>query len=160
MFSCVQVNQMDILVITILSIVAGILLATIAASGVYYAFKTRHDKQVQSKKDGAQKKKLVLPHDDSYVIYKDESLLDIESVAVQPETKRPILSPDDVYPPVKEEEQDDFLLESLEMDYSSSGGMPPVRYLLPLIVFLTYSHTAKFVNCLTYRTKWLNDEDP
>jgi hypothetical protein len=137
---------MDILVITILSIVAGILLATIAASGIYYAFKTKHDKQSQSKKDGVRGKKiLALPRDDSYVIYQDESLVDVESVAVQPETRRPILSPDDVYPPVKEEEQDDFLLESLEMDYSSSGGMPPVS---GDVMYLHHVTTAKV--CITW----------
>jgi len=67
---------MEILVITILSIVAGILLASIAATGVYYALKTRKDKQGQTLRDG--KKKIALPHDDSYVVYHDESLINIE----------------------------------------------------------------------------------
>ena len=36
-------------------------------------------------------------------------------------------SPDDVYPPVREEEQDDYLLSNLDMDISTSV-IPPVSH--------------------------------
>ena len=37
-------------------------------------------------------------------------------------------SPDDVYPPLREEEQDDYLLNSLDMDLSSTSVIPPVSH--------------------------------
>ena len=37
-------------------------------------------------------------------------------------------SPDDVYPPLREEEQDDYLLNSLDMDLSSTSIIPPVSH--------------------------------
>ena len=37
-------------------------------------------------------------------------------------------SPDDVYPPLREDEQDDYLLNDLEMDFSSTSIIPPVGH--------------------------------
>ena len=35
-------------------------------------------------------------------------------------------SPDDVYPPLRVEEQDDYLLSNLDMDFSNISVIPPV----------------------------------
>ena len=35
-------------------------------------------------------------------------------------------TPDDVYPPLRDEEQDDYLLGNLDMDLSPTSVIPPV----------------------------------
>ena len=39
-------------------------------------------------------------------------------------------SADDVYPPLREEEQDDYLLSNLDMDISPTSVIPPVGHVI------------------------------
>ena len=47
-------------------------------------------------------------------------------------------SPDDVYPPLRIEEQDDYLLSNLDMDFSNISVIPPVSHV---------NDAVKFKNC-------------
>ena len=48
-------------------------------------------------------------------------------------------SPDDVYPPLREEEQDDYLLSNLDMDISPTSVILPVGHVITLYKELTKS---------------------
>ena len=78
----------------ILGIVGGVMIATVAASGIYYSYRTKKDKE---KEKAAAKvttsttaRRSARIESESYVVYQDESLVDFDSIPVQPETKRPI----------------------------------------------------------------------
>ena len=78
----------------ILGIVGGVMIATVAASGIYYSYRMKKDKQ----KEKAAAKVTTTPparrsarvEAEPYVVYQDESLVDFDSIPVQPETRRPI----------------------------------------------------------------------
>ena len=64
------------------------MVATVAASGIYYSYRLKKDK-------GKEKSSAVVRrsgHNESepFVLYQDESLVDFDSIPVQPETRRPI----------------------------------------------------------------------
>lgn len=121
-------NAMDILIMIILGIVGGVMIATVAASGIYYTYRTKKDKDKEkavAKITSAHHRRSARIETEPFVQYQDESLVDFDSVPVQPETRRPIRSPDDVYPPVRVEEQDDYLLSNLDMDFSITSVIPP-----------------------------------
>lgn len=85
---------MDIIIMIILGIVGGVMIATVAASGIYYSYRTKKDRE---KEKTAAKVATTTParrtartESEPYVVYQDESLVDFDSIPVQPETKRPI----------------------------------------------------------------------
>ena len=85
---------MDIIIMIILGIVGGVMIATVAASGIYYSYRTKKDRE---KERAAAKvaantpaRRTVRTEREPYVVYQDESLVDFDSIPVQPETKRPI----------------------------------------------------------------------
>lgn len=114
----------EVLIIITLSCAAGVMMATIASAGIYYAYRGKKDKKKEKRQ--AITSTPALTYDDPQLVYHDEALVDLESVPVQPQTRRPIRSPDDVYPPLKDEEQDDYLLENLDMVDLTPGAMPSV----------------------------------
>lgn len=169
---------MDIMIMIILGIVGGVMIATVAVCGIYYSYRTKKDqeKEKTAKKvpPSAPARRSVRTESEPYVVYQDESLVDFDSIPVQPETKRPIRylfllfsfakatvhiqwrsivmvvqfrvillpldaftilvsrSPDDVYPPLREEEQDDYLLSNLDMDISPTSVIPPVGHVITI----------------------------
>lgn len=87
-------STMDIIIMIILGIVGGVMIATVAASGIYYSYRTKKDRE---KEKTAAKVATTTParrtartESEPYVVYQDESLVDFDSIPVQPETKRPI----------------------------------------------------------------------
>ena len=87
-------STMDIMVMIILGIVGGVMTATVAVCGIYYSYRTKKD---QEKEKTATKVAASTParrsdrtESEPYVVYHDESLVDFDSIPVQPETKRPI----------------------------------------------------------------------
>ena len=44
-------------------------------------------------------------------------------------------SPDDVYPPLRVDEQDDYLLSNLDMDFSNISVIPPVSRVNDAVTF-------------------------
>ena len=78
----------------ILGIVGGVMIATVAASGIYYSYRSKKDKE---KEKAAAKLTSSTParrsartEAEPFVVYQDESLVDFDSIPVQPETRRPI----------------------------------------------------------------------
>ena len=78
----------------ILGIVGGVMIATVAASGIYYSYRSKKDKE---KEQAAAKLTSSTParrsartEAEPFVVYQDESLVDFDSIPVQPETRRPI----------------------------------------------------------------------
>lgn len=122
---------MEILILIILGITGGVMIATVAASGIYYSYRSKKGKKDKEKTAAAKvttntkSRRFAHVDSESFVLIQDESVVDFDSIPVQPETRRPIRSPDDVYPPLREEEQDDYLLNSLDMDLSSTSVIPP-----------------------------------
>jgi len=184
---------MDIMIMIILGIVGGVMIATVAVCGIYYSYRTKNDREKEKTAAKVAKstpaRRSVRTESEPYVVYQDESLVDFDSIPVQPETKRPIRycylscsffkklpcifirlathlqrtclqlglqhtckrhsyvkynftsfrhsvvilvprSPDDVYPPLREEEQDDYLLSNLDMDISPTSVIPPVGHVI------------------------------
>ena len=86
---------MDLIIMIILGIVGGVMIATVAASGIYYSYRSKKDKE---KEQAAAKLTSSTPATrrsartdaEPYVVYQDESLVDFDSIPVQPETRRPI----------------------------------------------------------------------
>ena len=122
---------MEFLISLILGIVIVVFVATVAATGIYYLYRTRKDAAQLTRAPPQKKKGILGPPKkgaEDWVYLQDEQqqgLVDLESVPVQPKPRRPVISPENVYPPVRE--QDDFLLESLDMDTPRSA-IPPVRF--------------------------------
>ena len=84
---------MDIITLIILAIVGGVMIATVAASGIYYSYRSKRDREkekVAAKITSTPARRTALVEKESYVVYQDESLVDFDSVPVQPETRRPI----------------------------------------------------------------------
>ena len=146
-------KTMDFLISLIFGIVIVVFVATVAATGIYYIYRTRKDAAQESRGPPKKKKGIMGSKKtaDDWVYLQDEQqqgLVDLASVPVQPQTRRPITSPDQVYPPVRE--QDDFLLESLDMDTPRSA-IPPVWY--HSNVDAIFGWFVDFV----WMTKWLID---
>jgi len=85
---------MEIMIMIILGIVGGVMIATVAVAGIYYSYRTKKDRE---KERTAAKVTTSTParrvgrtESEPYVVYQDESLVDFDSIPVQPETKRPI----------------------------------------------------------------------
>ena len=84
---------MDIITLIILAIVGGVMIATVAASGIYYSYRSKRDREkekVAAKITSTPARQTARVEKESYVVYQDESLVDFDSVPVQPETRRPI----------------------------------------------------------------------
>ena len=84
---------MDIITLIILAIVGGVMIATVAASGIYYSYRSKRDREkekVAAKITSTPARRTARVEKESYVVYQDESLVDFDSVPVQPETRRPI----------------------------------------------------------------------
>lgn len=116
---------MDFLISLIFGIVIVVFVATVAATGIYYLYRTRKGAAQELRGSPKKKKGIMGPKktaDDWVYLQDEQGLVDLASVPVQPQTRRPVTSPDQVYPPVRE--QDDFLLESLDMDTPRSA-IPP-----------------------------------
>ena len=76
----------------ILSIVGGVMIATVAASGIYYSYRSKKDREKEkaAAKVSAPSRRSARAENESFVVYQDESLVDFDSIPVQPETRRPI----------------------------------------------------------------------
>ena len=85
---------MDILIMIILGICGGVMIATVAASGIYYSYRTKKDRErekaVAKVVTSTPARRPARAETEPYVVYQDESLVDFDSIPVQPETKRPI----------------------------------------------------------------------
>lgn len=85
---------MDIMIMIILGIVGGVMIATVAVCGIYYSYRTKKDQEKEKTAakvaTSAPARKSVRTESEPYVVYQDESLVDFDSIPVQPETKRPI----------------------------------------------------------------------
>ena len=78
----------------ILGIVGGVMIATVAVCGIYYSYRTKKDREKEKTAakvaPSTPARKSVRTESEPYVVYQDESLVDFDSIPVQPETKRPI----------------------------------------------------------------------
>ena len=78
----------------ILGIVGGVMIATVAASGIYYSYRTKKDREREKAAAkvaaSAPARRTARVESEPFVVYQDESLVDFDSIPVQPETKRPI----------------------------------------------------------------------
>ena len=84
---------MDIITLIILAIVGGVMIATVAASGIYYSYRSKRDRENEkaaAKITSTPARRTARVEKESYVVYQDESLVDFDSIPVQPETRRPI----------------------------------------------------------------------
>ena len=84
---------MDIITLIILAIVGGVMIATVVASGIYYSYRSKRDHEKEkaaAKITTTPARRTARVEKESYVVYQDESLVDFDSVPVQPETRRPI----------------------------------------------------------------------
>ena len=78
----------------ILGIVGGVMIATVAVCGIYYSYRTKKDRETEKTAakvaTSAPARRSARTESEPYVVYQDESLVDFDSIPVQPETKRPI----------------------------------------------------------------------
>ena len=86
---------MEILVIIILGITGGVMIATVAVSGIYYSYRTKKagkgkEKTAAKVTTSAPLRRSVRAESESFVVIQDESVVDFDSIPVQPETRRPI----------------------------------------------------------------------
>ena len=82
---------MDIIVIIILSIVGGVMIAMVAASGIYYSYRSKKEGDKETPKASSPiRRHGRVETCDPFLLYQDESHVDFDSIAVQPETLRPI----------------------------------------------------------------------
>ena len=84
---------MEIIIIIILGIVSGVMIATVAASGIYYSYRSKKDREKEkaaAKITATPAKRAARAEREPFVVYQDESLVDFDSIPVQPETRRPI----------------------------------------------------------------------
>ena len=86
---------MEILVIIILGITGGVMIATVAVSGIYYSYRTKKagkgkEKTAAKVTTSAPLRRSARAESESFVVIQDESVVDFDSIPVQPETRRPI----------------------------------------------------------------------
>ena len=86
---------MEILVIIILGITGGVMIATVAVSGIYYSYRTKKagkgkEKTAAKVTTSAPLRRSAHAESESFVVIQDESVVDFDSIPVQPETRRPI----------------------------------------------------------------------
>ena len=81
----------------ILGIVGGVMIATVAVCSIYYSYRTKKDREKEKTaakvSASGPSRKSARAESEPYVVYQDESLVDFDSIPVQPETKRPIRYP-------------------------------------------------------------------
>ena len=85
---------MDLIIMIILGIVGGVMIATVAASGIYYSYRSKKDKEKEKTAakltSSTPARRSARTEAEPFVVYQDESLVDFDSIPVQPETRRPI----------------------------------------------------------------------
>lgn len=87
---------MEILILIILGITGGVMIATVAASGIYYSYRSKKGKKDKEKTAAAKvttntkSRRFAHVDSESFVLIQDESVVDFDSIPVQPETRRPI----------------------------------------------------------------------
>ena len=94
-FLLADFSSMEILVIIILGITGGVMIATVAVSGIYYSYRTKKagkgkEKTAAKVTTSAPLRRSVRAESESFVVIQDESVVDFDSIPVQPETRRPI----------------------------------------------------------------------
>ena len=93
-FCVAEYSTMDIIIMIILGIVGGVMIATVAVCGIYYSYRTKKDRETEKTAakvaTSAPARRSARTESEPYVVYQDESLVDFDSIPVQPETKRPI----------------------------------------------------------------------
>ena len=95
LLSSCRLSSMEILVIIILGITGGVMIATVAVSGIYYSYRTKKagkgkEKTAAKVTTSAPLRRSVRAESESFVVIQDESVVDFDSIPVQPETRRPI----------------------------------------------------------------------